>query len=322
MRKVLVTGAGGFIGYHLSNDLTDHGYDVTGVDLHYPGEHTGRRFNAVTGDFRDQDLIKGLLDSVDVVVHLASAHLQISLTESEYWDINVYGLRKFLELARARGVRRFIHVSSVGAYGNLKKWPADEKTECKPQSIYGETKVAGEREVLKFSRETSFPVVIIRPAWVYGPGCPRTQKLARALRKGRFIMIGKCENMRHPLYIQDMLDAFRVVMEKESAIGELFVIGGERAITTSELIDALCSVMQISKPGIKIPYSVGLMIATVAEAVFGLLRKEPPISRRTLEFFDTNNAFDISKAENVLGFKPRFSFEDGLRHCSDWLMKA
>ncbi|NIV14933.1 MAG: NAD-dependent epimerase/dehydratase family protein, partial [Aliifodinibius sp.] len=65
----------------------------------------------------------------------------------------------------------------VGVYGNLENWPANEESECLPQSIYGETKLAGEREVKKFSEETGFPVVIIRPAWVYGPGCPRTLKI-------------------------------------------------------------------------------------------------------------------------------------------------
>ncbi len=319
MNKILVTGAGGFIGYHLSNYLSSLEYDVTGVDLHFPEENDKRKFNAVLGDFREKELIEGLLDGVDYIFHLASAHLQISLSESEYWDINVHSLRPFLEIARNSGVKRFIHVSSVGAYGNLKTWPANEETECHPQSIYGETKVEGEAEVRKFSEETGFPIIIIRPAWVYGPGCPRTMKLSKALSKGRFIMIGKCENMRHPLYIKDMLDAFILSMDMKSAVGEMFIIGGERAITTNELVDDFCNVLEIPKPRIRIPYAAGVVIASIAETVFGLIRKEPPISRRTLEFFNTNNAFDISKARDVLGFKPAFSFEDGLRDCQDWL---
>ncbi len=315
MRKVLITGGGGFIGYHLCRDLSASGYDVTGVDLHFPDDSSGEDFRPVIGDFRDKELMKKLLEGVEIIFHLASAHLEISLTEEEYWNINVHSLRAFLELAKNSGVSRFIHVSSVGAYGNLKSWPANEETPCVPQSIYGETKVAGEEEVIKFSRETSFSVVIIRPAWVFGPGCPRTMKLSRALRKGMFIMIGKCNNMRHPIYIKDMMDAFRLAMDKESAIGEMFVIGGERAITTNELVDNFCTALEIQKPRIRIPYWMGFVLAAAAEGVFRLMKKEPPLSRRTLEFFDTNNSFDISKSRKLLGFVPRVSFLEGLRDC-------
>ena len=121
-------------------------------------------------------------------------------------------------------VSRFVHVSSVAVYGNLKQLPANEKTPCKPQSVYGDTKLAGEAAVRKFWEETGFPVVIIRPAWVYGAYCPRTLKIYRALRKGRFVTIGNGENLRHPLYIADMIEALRLAMEAESAVGELFII--------------------------------------------------------------------------------------------------
>jgi nucleoside-diphosphate-sugar epimerase len=212
-------------------------------------------------------------------------------------------------------------VSSVGAYGDLKAWPANEETSCKPQSIYGETKLAGEAEVQEFYKETGFPVVLIRPAWVFGPGCPRTLKLYKTLHKGKFIMIGKGENLRHPIYITDMMDAFCMAMEHEKAIGKIFVIGGENAITTNELVATFCKVLEVPKPKIRIPYGLGVIIAYLAEMIFGIAGKEPPISRRTLEFFDTNNAFDISKAKETLGFNPRFSFEDGLRDSREWLMR-
>jgi nucleoside-diphosphate-sugar epimerase len=322
MENILVTGAGGFIGYHLGNYLSDRGHRVTGVDLHYPDnimKSSGPRFRTVSGDFRDKSLMNELLSGTDIIFHLASAHLQIRLSESEYWDINVHSLRSFLDMARNCGVHRFIHVSSVGAYGNLNVLPANEETECNPQSVYGETKIAGEAEVRKFSDETGFPVVIIRPAWVYGPGCPRTEKLYRTLCKGGFIMIGDGDNMRHPVYIADILDAFGLAMENKSAVGEMFVIGGERAITTNELIDTFCKVFEMKKPKIRIPYTVGAVLATIIESFFSFIKKEPPISRRTLEFFDTNNAFDISKARKMLGFNPRFNFEDGLRQSRGWL---
>lgn len=318
-RTILVTGAGGFIGHHLANDLTAKGHSVVGVDLKYPENQHQDGFRTVVSDFRNWDQLRQLLSGVEIVFHLASAHLQISLPDSEYWDINVYSLRPFLELARQSGVQRFVHVSSVGVFGNLDACPADEQTACKPQSIYGETKLAGEVEVLKFSKETGFPVVVLRPAWVYGPGCPRTLKIYKTLRKGRFVMVGNGQNLRHPIYISDMLSAFHLSVEAESAIGETFVIGGDRTITTKEMLDSFCKVFDLSRPRIKIPLSLVRLLASGVEILFSLTRKEPPLSRRSLEFFHTNNSFDIFKARRILGFSPRLSFEAGLNESRPWL---
>ena len=323
MKKILVTGAGGFIGHNLCDYLIDQGHEIIGVDLHYPWGTVKRprsAFHPIVSDFRDWDRMKEWLSGVEIVIHLASAHLQIILDEKEYWDINVHSLRPLLELAMRSGVQRFVHVSSVGVYGNLKRLPANEETPCEPQSIYGETKLAGEIEISKFSEETGFPTVILRPAWVYGPYCPRTLKIYRALRKGRFIMIGNGENLRHPIYISDMLEAFRLAMEADSAVGELFIIAGQRPITTNELVESFCRVLNVPIPKIRIPYVFGATMARGIESVFRLAKIEPPISRRSLEFFNTNNAFDISKARKLLGFEPKFSFEEGLRESQEWLM--
>jgi nucleoside-diphosphate-sugar epimerase len=322
-KKIFVTGAGGFIGYHLSNFLASKGHTVIGVDLHYPRHSEGgyqNGFRAVTSDFRNWDLLEDLAQGVDIVFHLASAHLQTNLPDSEYWDINVHSIRPLMKFAFENGVRRFVHVSSVGVYGNLDAWPADETTSCKPQSIYGETKLAGEAEVMKFSAEYGFPVVILRPAWVYGAGCPRTLKIYRTLRKGRFIMIGSGDNLRHPVYISDMLSAFFLAMDSESAVGETFIIGGDRAITTAELVETFCKVFVLPKPGIKIPLSLGKVIVSGVETLFYLVRMDPPLSKRSLEFFHTNNSFDILKAKNTLGFSPRYSFEEGLNETQQWLI--
>jgi len=322
MKKILVTGAGGFIGFNLCNHLAREGYRVIGVDLHYPEEVSRQhhpRFQAQVGDFRNHSLMKGCLSGVDTVFHLAAIHLQISSDQSAYWDINVHSLGSLLDLAAQNQVRRFVHVSSAGVYGNLEQLPADEETPCRPQSIYGETKLAGEDKVREFSEESGFPVVIIRPAWVYGPYCPRTLKIYKTLRKGRFVMIGDGENLRHPLYIADMIEAFCLAMKVDTAVGELFVVGGQEAITTNELLKAFCRVMNFTPPKIHIPYWLGAAMAWAAESVFGLAKIEPPLSRRTLEFFDTNNAFNITKARRLLGFDPKFTFENGLKDSTDWL---
>lgn len=314
-RNILVTGAGGFIGYRLCRHLAQTGHQVTGIDLRYPGEVEQAPFVAERGDFRDEGLMNILLEGVDAVFHLASAHLSIRLDDREYWDINVHSLPRLLHQSRRAGVRKFIHVSSVGVYGNLAEWPADEHTDCRPQSIYGETKLAGEAAVRQFCEKSGLPAVILRPAWVYGPTCPRFQKLCRTLKKGKFVFVGSGGNLRHPLYIADMLQALELALNHTRADGETLIVGGEQALPTRTIVERICETMQIPKPRFRIPYSLGKVLALTVEGTSRLIRIEPPVSRRTLEFFDTNNAFDITKAKRLLGFAPRYRFEEGVREC-------
>jgi nucleoside-diphosphate-sugar epimerase len=319
---VLVTGAGGFIGSHLCKALVSRGCRVVGVDLKYPQAGDGglpKGLQAVSGDFRKRELMRELLDGVEIIFHLASAHLQVNLPDTEYWDVNVRSLRPLIKMAHQNGVKRFVHVSTVGVYGNLENWPANEKTPCKPQNIYSETKLAGEAEVRNFCRKKDFPFVILRPTWVYGPGCMRTLKLYQALRKGHFMMIGKGQNMRHPIYIQDMLCAFALAMKADNAVGETFVIGGSRAFSTAELVASFCKVFHFAAPKIRLPLVLGKIAISAVEVFFNLAGKAPPVSRRSLEFFSTNNAFDISKAKELLGFFPEFTLEQGLERSRSWL---
>lgn len=311
----VVTGAGGFIGYHLANALAGDGRRVTGIDLHFPdpaGELGAPRFTPVVADFRDAAALREALKGATCVFHLASAHLGVARPAAEYWDLNVHSLPAFLRLVLAAGVDRFVHVSSVGVYGDVGSARATETTPPHPQSVYGETKLAGEKVVLDFGRANGLDVVVLRPAWVYGPGCPRTARLRRALRRRRFLMIGAGANLRHPVYIEDMIEACRLASTAEHAVGEVVIVAGQRPVSTRELVAAFCSVFQYPEPFVRVPYVVGLWAAVCTEWLFALTGREPPLSRRTLEFFATSNAFDITHAAHRLGFVPRYSLTEGL----------
>jgi len=311
--NILVTGAGGFIGFDLANYLARSGFHVSGIDIFYPRNENLLSFNALKFDFRQADQARMAMKNIDCLIHLASAHLNVHLSHSEYWDINVHSIRALLDSARDSGVKKIIHVSSVGVYGNLDVWPADESTVCKPQSIYGQTKLAGEHEVMKFYRETGLPTVILRPAWVYGERCPRTQKLLKMLRKKHFIMIGEGKNMRHPLYISDFLKIIEQLLKNNHSSGDMFLIAGPEYLTTSELVATICQVFNLDYPRFRIPMLAGKVAALSAEKLFQLIGRESPVSKRTLEFFNTNNAFDISRARSILTFNPQYTFEKGLQ---------
>jgi dihydroflavonol-4-reductase len=157
-------------------------------------------------------------------------------------------------------------------------------------------------------------VVVIRPSWVYGIGCPRTLKLIRSLRSGKFFYIGPGRNLRHPIYIDDLLDALVLAARAGPEVaGQIFNVAGPRWMTVEEMVGQFASAIQVSPPTFHAPRWLGLAVGWTAERVSALMGSEPPLSRRTLAFFENDNAFDIGAARQALGFEPKVELPNGVR---------
>jgi nucleoside-diphosphate-sugar epimerase len=319
--NVLITGAGGFIGSHLVDSQLEKGHQVRGVDLELSrlGHVEGHPcLEAVRGDITDPALVRTLVAGVDVVYHLASAHLDVRQSEDHYRLVNVDATLSLLEAARQAGVRRFVHCSSVGVMGNIQHPPADETAPCRPENIYGRTKLEGETAALEFARQTGFPVVVIRPAWVYGARCPRTAKLMRTLKKGRFPIFGSGKTWRHPVYISDAIAGLELAAEAENADGEVFLIAGEAPMPVQEMLAVMSATLGVRPPKLRLPLGLGVLAGAALEAVFKILGKQPPFSRRSLEFFLSDNAYDIRKARQMLGYHPQVDLRAGMQQTIAW----
>jgi nucleoside-diphosphate-sugar epimerase len=319
--RVLVTGAGGFIGSHVVAQQLSLGREVSALDIRLSGVDgmSDRALTRIEADFTEPAVQREALDGIDLVIHLASAHLEVSVPAETYWRVNVEALPGFLAASRDAGVRRFVHVSSVGVYGEIEQPPADEDSPCRPELLYERTKHAGELEVKKFFDETGFPIVIVRPAWVYGPGCPRTGKLFRSIRKGRFFYAGDGETLRHCVYIDDFVDALELSATQEAAVGRTYIVGDRQPVTLKHLMSEISRVSGKRPPRLHVPLWLMNGLGLLAEAAFYPLRREPPLSRRTMRFFTGNTAFDTSRAQRELGFVPKFDVGSGMRAYADWL---
>lgn len=312
-RRVLVTGAGGFIGSHLAADQLCRGNEVVAADLDLERvRHLERpTFVCVEGDLADPRVQDHVVQGVDTVFHLAAAHLSVSVAASEYRRVNVEAVSGLIDACERAGVTRFVHCSSVGVFGRVENPPADEETPCRPEIPYETTKLEGEKLVLEAVRARGFPATVLRPAWVYGPGCPRTEKLFRSIGKGRFVLGGRGDTLRHCLYIRDMIDAFNRAADSERALGQVIIVGDERASSVRHLVAEVANLMGAPSPR-SVPLSALYVAGLAAESIFRILRREPPLSRRSLKFFTGNSSFRIDRAKDLLGFRPRYTPSSGL----------
>jgi nucleoside-diphosphate-sugar epimerase len=313
--KVLVTGAGGFIGSHLAGRLASLGNDVLAIDVRErPPRLKSERVNYQRIDIRNKARIKEFLENVKIVYHLASVHLEVRANEEQFEDVNIRAVKDLVVASAEAGVKRFIHTSSVGIYGDVKNPPATENSPVNPVIPYDRTKLAGERVALQTANAIGLDLVVLRPAWVYGPGCPRTEKILRTLEKRRFFYIGKATNLRHPIFIEEMIEAYiKTASGPSSLSGKSYIIAGPKFMPLREMIKTMAEAINVPEPSLTIPKNIGFGLGLSAELIFGIAGKEPPFSRRSLMFFEHNNAFDTSAARNDFGFNPLIDLEEGLR---------
>lgn len=313
--RVLVTGAGGFVGSHLVEDQLRRGMRVRALDLHLEAL-SGTRDNhleRIEGDVTNATALEQALAGVEVVYHLASKHLEVGIPDAEYRRVNVDGTRRLLELAAQAGVWRFVYCSTTGLMGHIANPPANEEAPAQPDIIYEQTKWEAEQVVREFAARAVMETVIVRPAWVYGPRCPRTEKLFRTAEKGRFLMVGDGRCLRHPIYVGDMARGFHLAGTVTGVAGRTYILGDEQAVPIRELVDRIARTVGKPMRMLTLPRgAAGLLFRAVENACLTLGRK-PPLSSRSLKFFTQQTAYDTSRARRELGFAPEVSLDEGLR---------
>jgi NAD dependent epimerase/dehydratase len=310
-RRVLVTGADGFIGSHLVERLAAEGCGVRALVFYNSFNSWGwldsltpdrlRDIEVVSGDVRDPNGMRGAMKGIDIVFHLA-ALIGIPFSyhsPDSYVDTNVKGTLNVLQAARDSGAEKVIVTSTSEVYGTARNVPIDEGHPLQGQSPYSASKIAADKIAESFHLSFGLPVVIARPFNTFGPRQSARAVIptiiSQALSPAKTVRLGSLHPTRDMNYVEDICDGFVAIAKSENTLGETLNICSGREISIRELAAAI---LKLIDPGKRI--------------VIEEERKRPQHSE-VERLLGTSQ-----KLRRLTGWQPRHSLEEGLARTIEW----
>jgi NAD dependent epimerase/dehydratase len=310
--KILITGADGFIGSHLTELLASEGHKVKALSQYNSFNNWGwleevnckDQIEILTGDIRDPHYCKNISKDVDIIFHLAAliAIPYSYVAPDSYLDTNIKGTLNICQAAMENGNIRVIHTSTSEVYGTAQYIPIDEFHPLSPQSPYSASKIAADSMAMSFYNAFELPVTIARPFNTYGP-----RQSARAViptiitqiaNGEKEIKLGDTSPTRDFNYVDDTCRGFLAIAESENTIGEIINIGSNSEISIAETVDLIKQLMNSDVNFI----SDQVRIRPKKSEVFRLV-------------------CDNSKLIKLTGLNPKIDINRGLQLTIDWMLK-
>jgi len=311
---VLVTGATGFIGSHLVEELLDIGLTVKAL-AHYNGRgdlgHLNRmrgkfhdRLEIIMGDIRDPFFCNRISSNVDIVFHLAALiGIPYSyIAPAEYIATNISGTLNILEASRVnKNIKKIIHTSTSETYGTAKYTPINEDHPLQGQSPYSASKIGADKLVESYYASFNTPVTTIRPFNAYGPRQSDRAIIPTVMSQisagSSVITIGSLDPVRDFTFVKDTVQGFIKIAESDESIGRVINIGNGKGITIGELVDVIQNIN-----------------GTNLEIVTDNTRIRPKKS----EVFEL--IADNAEAKKLIGWEPKITLLEGLTETNEYVM--
>lgn len=315
-KKVLVTGADGFIGSHLTELLLSKGCLVRALNLYNSFNNWGwledienyqnqPNIEIVNGDIRDPHFCQELCKDIDVVFHLAAliAIPYSYVAPTSYIRTNVEGTVNMLQAAKQHGVQKFLHTSTSEVYGTAQYVPIDEKHVLQPQSPYSASKIGADNMALSFYNAFDLPVTVVRPFNTYGPRQSARAVIPTIISQiadgAKSIKLGDLSPTRDFNYVKDTALGFVKLAECDKAIGQVVNIASNFEISIKDTLELIKKLMNSD-----------------VEFVEDSQRLRPGKSEVFRLFGDNSKLIELT------GFSPKFGLENGLKETIDWFSKS
>lgn len=310
--RVLVTGANGFIGAALCNDLLSEGFNVVTAQRQLTKETDLPAMSCKFTGYIDgnTDWSEALVD-VDTVVHLAArVHVMKESRANpleDYQKVNVEGTANLAEHAARSGVKRFVYLSSVKVLGEEHSTAYTENSPTSPKGAYSISKLEAENQLKSISINSDLQYVIIRPPLVYGPGVKANFSSLLHLAKLKLpLPLGAIKNRRSFIFLKNLVDCILTCISHPCAANQTYLVSDDCDLSTPDLIRLTASALNVPCRLFPLPVSTLRLVGR-------LLHKEE-LMRRLID----NLAVDISKIKTDLSWKPPYSVESGLDAVSRW----
>lgn len=314
--KILVTGGAGFLGVNVVRYLLNKGHDVVSLDIaEFNYEDCKDKIEIIKGDIRDKDTVDKAMEGIDIVIHSAAALPLYS--KEEIFSTDIEGTRLLVETAFKKDVQRFIHISSTAVYGIPDHHPIYEDDKLDGVGPYGEAKIKAEEECLKY-REKGKCVPVIRPKSFIGEERLGVFALLYDWAKDgkNFPMIGKGNNRYQLLDVQDLCEAiYKCIELDEETVNDTFNIGAKEFTTMKEDYQAVLDYAGYVKKIIGLPEKPIILALKVLEAL-----KLSPLYKWVYETASKDSFVGIEKAEEKLGFTPKYSNKQALVRNFQWYL--
>jgi nucleoside-diphosphate-sugar epimerase len=311
-RRIFITGANGFIGRAMAQRFRDLGAQVSGVDLVADPAH-----DVIGGDTTSPESWEAALAGVDTVVHTA-ALLGSSHPRERAWHVNVLGTSRVLHASAAAGVRRFVHFSSVAAYGFDFPENVDESYPIRVNGdVYTDTKVNSEAVVLAAHAAGDIDVTVIRPGDVWGPGSVWVRSPIAEMRKPTgFPLPDGGNGVFSPVYIDNFVDGMVLALTSPSAAGQVFTITDGVGVRCADFFGRLA---QMCDGTIRtLPMSIAAPLANVLGGILRRAGQTSDLCAGTMGLLNRPSTYSIEKAQQVLGYQPLVSVDEGMASVEEW----
>jgi len=317
--NILITGATGFIGKHLTAALSKT-YSVRCLVRKTSDIKELRDLNVdlAYGDLLDKNSLAPTLDGIDLVFHLAGE--VYSRKKEDYYRGNILATQNLLEACKQKGTKRIIFLSSTGVYKpTYTKELLDEESKCEPISIYGQTKLDAEGMIKKYHT----PWVIVRAPVIYGPS--QKSVLNRffldAINKRKMYIFGSGDNLRSLCFIDNLVQGLVLLANIPNVDGKTYILSDHSPYTYNEMIERISRALQQKLKLVQLPSFLGNIswgINCLIGNVFGLSFVELYAIKKT----QFHEAYDISKAKKEIGYCPSINLEEGMKSTIDWVRKT
>jgi NAD dependent epimerase/dehydratase len=310
-KKILVTGAGGFIGSHLCEVLVERGAKVTALLKYSSQSHWGNleflspekkaELNVVQGNIEDSDYVTRIADEQEIIFHLAAliAIPYSYLAARSYVRTNIEGTLNILEAARIHKTQRVIHTSTSETYGTALYSPIDERHPLQGQSPYSASKIGADKIVESYHLSFGLPVSTVRPFNTFGPRQSARAIvptiISQALTQNQ-IRLGRLDPIRDMNFVKDSVEGFLSVAESPDTVGKTLNLASGEGITVGEMAQKVLKLLNLDKP---------------------IVEDSQRVRPEGSEVFKLIGNHDL--AFQLAGWKPRHTFDEGLRLTVDFI---